>query len=176
MGDHVVAGDDGVHRRDPVGHLAGLADLPREQLRVHRAAVDVPERDPAPRQEPVQLHDPAHEVGVRLLPERFSTLAEELVDEGGHAVGHRVGVEQRIVERVPLPGAAEPDLEVVVRAPGVLEDAADLVAEIPLDLEHERARPAARIVRPPGEELRANGYMQAVVLPVPTAPTMRMPV
>ena len=157
MGDHVVAGDDGVHRRDPVGHLAGLADLPREQLRVHGAAVDVPERDPAPRQEPVQLHDPAHEVRVRLLPERFSTLAEELVDERRDAVGQRVGIEQRIVERVPLPGAVEPDFEVVVPAAGVLEDAADLVAEIPLDLEHQRARPAARIVGPPGEQLLGEG-------------------
>ena len=106
-----------------------------------------------PRLRRARARDPAHEVGVRLLPERFSTLAEELVDERRDAVGQRVGIEQRIVERVPLPRAAEPDLEVVVRAPGVLEDAADLMAEVALDLEQERARAAAGIVGPPGEEL-----------------------
>ena len=42
------------HRAEPVGQLAGLADLPAEQFRIHRASVDVLERDPAPRQEPVQ--------------------------------------------------------------------------------------------------------------------------
>ena len=64
---------------------------------------------------PVQFDDPAHEIRIGLLPERFATLAEELVDEGGDTVGERVGVEQRIVERVPLQRAVEPDLQVVVR-------------------------------------------------------------
>jgi len=64
-----------------------------------------------------------------LLPERLAGLAEELVDEGRDAVGHRVGVEQGIVERVPLERAAEPDLKVVVLPPGVLQDAPHLVAE-----------------------------------------------
>ena len=54
MADHVVVGDD-----DPRGarlshQVLGLADSLGEQLRVDRAAVDVLQRDPAPRQEPVQ--------------------------------------------------------------------------------------------------------------------------
>ena len=125
----ILGGDDGPHRTQPQGLLLRLLDLLREELRVHSAAVDVPERDPAPRQEPVKLDDPAHEIRVCLLPERFAGLAEELVDEGGHAVGHRVGVQVRIVERVPLPRAPEPDLEVVVLPSRVAQDAADLVTE-----------------------------------------------
>ena len=31
---------------------------------------------------PVQFDDPAHEIRVGLLPKRFATLAEELVDQG----------------------------------------------------------------------------------------------
>ena len=115
------------------------------------------ERDPAPRQEPVQFDDPAHEVRVRLLPERFTGLAEELIEERGHAVGQRVGVEERVVEWVPPPGPAEPDLDVVVRAPGVFEDAPHLVAEVSFDFEHQRARAAAGIVRLPGEQLAGEG-------------------
>ena len=84
--------------------------------------------------EPVQFDNPAHEVRVGLLPKRLAALAEELVDQGGDAVGERVGVEQRIVERVPLPRAVEPDLEVVVRAAGVLEDPPHAVAEARLSL------------------------------------------
>ncbi|MCY4647120.1 MAG: hypothetical protein OXE73_09610 [Gammaproteobacteria bacterium] len=90
---------------------------------------------------------------VGLLPERFARLAEELVDERRDAVGHRVGIQQRIVERIPLPRAAEPDLQVVVLSAGFAQDAPDLVAEVALDFEHERARTAARIVRLPGEQL-----------------------
>ena len=149
----ILGGDDGPHGAAPQRLGLRLPDLPGEQLRVHRAAVDVAERDPAPRQEPVKLDDPPDEVRVRLLPERFARLAEELVDERGDAVRHRVGVEQRIVERVPLPRAAEPDLQVVVLPVRLAEDAPDLVAEISLDLEHERARAAAGIVRLPGEKL-----------------------
>ena len=130
----ILGRDDGPHRAEPVGQLAGLADLPAEQLRVDRAAVDVLQRDPAPRQEPVQFDDPAHEVRIGLLPERFAALAEELVDQGGDAVGERIGVEQRIVERVPLPGTTEADLQVVVPAPGLLEDPPHVVAEVALDL------------------------------------------
>ena len=90
---------------------------------------------------------------VCLLPKRFAGLAEKLVDEGRDAVGERVGVEQRIVERVPLDRAAEPDFEVVVRAPGVFEDAAHLVTEVALHFEHECARAPAGIIGAPGEDL-----------------------
>ena len=123
-GDQVLAGDHGVCRASRVRQVLGLADLLGEEPRVDRAAVDIPQSDPAPRQEPVQFDDPAHEVRIGFLPERLSALAEELVDQGGDGVGERVGIEQRIVERVPQPGTVEPDLEVIVPAPGLLEDAA----------------------------------------------------
>ena len=87
---------------------------------------------------PVQFDDPAHEIRIGLLPERFAALAEELVDQGGDAVGERVGVEQRIVERVPLQGATEPDLEVVVRRARRLEDAAHAVTEVGITLRKSR--------------------------------------
>ena len=54
MSGEILGRDDGPHRAEPVGQLAGLADLPAELLRVDRAAVDVLQRDPAPGQEPVQ--------------------------------------------------------------------------------------------------------------------------
>ena len=47
----ILGRDGGPHRAEPVGQLAGLADLPAEQFRIHRAAVDVLQRDPAPRQD-----------------------------------------------------------------------------------------------------------------------------
>ena len=134
MRKQIAAGDGDPDRAEAGDQIPGRADVSREQLRVDRAAVDVLQCDPAPRQEPVQFDDPAHEVRVGLLPERFATLAEELVDEGGDTVGERVGVEQRIVERVPLQRAVEPDLEVVVPAPGVVEDAAHAVAEAGISL------------------------------------------
>ena len=74
MRDQVAAGDRDAGRMEPGDELPGLADLPREELRVDRAAVGVPERDPAPRQEPVQFQDPAHEVRIGLLPERLAYL------------------------------------------------------------------------------------------------------
>ena len=88
-----------------------------------------------------------------MLPERFSALAEELVDQGCDAVGERVGVEERIVERVPLPGAVEADLQVVVHASGLREDPPHVAAEVALDLEHQGTRPARGPVGLPGEEL-----------------------
>ena len=112
----------------------------------------------------VQLDDPAHQVRVRLLPEGFARLAEELVDERRHAVGERVGVEQRIVERVPLDQAADPDLEVVVPAPGVFENASDLMTKVTLDLEHERARALSGIAGLPGEDLAGEGVHAAAGL------------
>ena len=112
---------------------------------------------------PVQFDDPAHEIRIGLLPERFSALAEELVDEGCDAVGERVGVEQRIVERVPLQRAVEPDLEVVAAAPGVVEDAANAVAEAGISLRKSRwyndlATPCERRVSPGVSEGRKWRY------------------
>ena len=65
--------------------------------------------------------------GSRLLPKSW-------LIRGRDAVGERVGVERRIVEWFPLPGAAEADLQVIVGAPGVVEDAAHAVAEVGINL------------------------------------------
>ena len=161
--NEIAAGDGDPHRAEAGDQLPGLADLPREQLRVDRAAVDVLQRDPAPRQEPVQFDDPAHEIRIGLLPERFATLAEELVDQGRDAVGERIGVEQRIVERVPLPGTAEADLQVVVPAPGLLEDPPHVVAEAGISLrkslwDNDLATPCERRVSPGVSEGRKWRY------------------
>ena len=102
-------------------------------------------------------------LSIGLLPERFAALAEELVDEGGDAVGERVGVEQRIVERVPLQRAVEPDLEVVAAAPGVVEDPPHAVAEAGISLRKSRwdndlATPCGRRVSLGVSERRKSRY------------------
>ena len=163
MRNEIAAGDGDPDRAEAGDQIPGLADLPGEQLRVDRAAVDVLQRDPAPRQEPVQFDDPAHEVRVGLLPERLAALAEELVDEGGDAVGERVSVEQGIVERVPLPGAVEPDLQIVVASSGLLEDPAHAVAEVRISLrkslwDKDLATPCERRVSHGVSEGRKSRY------------------
>ena len=90
---------------------------------------------------------------IGLLPERLAALAEELVDQRGDGVGERVGIEQGIVEGVPLPRPFEPDLEVVVRPSRLLEQPAHAVAEVALDLEDQRAGPALGTVGLPEEQL-----------------------
>ena len=58
-----------------------LCDFLGEQLFIDRAMVDVLERHPSARQHAVQLDNPANQVRVGLLPERFFPLAEELIQE-----------------------------------------------------------------------------------------------
>ena len=126
--------------------------MPQKRRGCQGVALDVPEYEKSPNSlyitgyvytkehyctsidAPVQFDDPAHEVRVGLLPKRLATLAEELVDQGGDTVGERIGVEQRIVERVPLPGTTEADLQVVAAAPGLLEDPPHAVAEVGISL------------------------------------------
>ena len=52
--DQLLAGDHGVRGAGRGYQVLGLADLLGEEFRVDRAAVDVLQSDPAPRQEPVQ--------------------------------------------------------------------------------------------------------------------------
>ena len=54
MREQIAAGDGDPDRAEAADQIPGRADLSREQLRVDRAAVDVLQSDPAPRQEPVQ--------------------------------------------------------------------------------------------------------------------------
>ena len=75
----------------------------------------------------------------------------------------RGGIEQRIVERVPLQRAVEPDLEVVAAAPGVVEDAAHAVAEAGISLRKSRwdddlATPYGLRVSPGVSERRKSRY------------------
>ena len=103
-------------------------------------------------------------LSIGLLPERFAALAEELEDQGGDAVGERIGVEQRIVEWVPLPGTTEADLQVVVPAAGLLEDPPHVVAEAAINLRKSRwyndlATPYGLRVSPGVSEGRKSRYL-----------------
>ena len=94
-----------------------LFDFSGKEVFVDRAMVDVLERHPFARQHTVQLDDPADQVGVRLLPERFFPLAEELIQEGRHGVGERVGVEPPGAQRIPGHAAGHAQFEVVSSRP-----------------------------------------------------------
>ena len=61
--------------------------------------------------------DEFHEVGVGLLPEGFFALPEQVIQEGGDAVGQRIGI-QIVVERIVPVGRIEADLDVILAAPG----------------------------------------------------------
>ena len=83
---------------DPrVGHIGRvglrLLNLLGEQRLVDGAVVHVAQRHPSAGQHPVQLDDPADEIRVGLLPERFFALAEQLIQEGRDRVGERVRIE-----------------------------------------------------------------------------------
>ena len=105
----------------------------------------------------MQLDGPADKIRVGLLPERFLGFSEKLVEQSGNGVGQGVTVEVRIVQGVPLPGAAQADLRIVVSPAGVLEDLPDGVAEVALDLQDQGRRPPARIASAPGQELLGEG-------------------
>ena len=72
----IAAGDGDPDRAEAGDQIPGRADFLREQLRVDRAAVDILQRDPAPRQQPVQFDDLAHEIRIGLLPERLLHCAQ----------------------------------------------------------------------------------------------------
>ena len=75
-------------------------NMPQKSRGCQGVALDVPEYEKSPNSlyinvyvytkehygtsmdAPVQFDDPAHEIRIGLLPERFATLAEELVDQG----------------------------------------------------------------------------------------------
>ena len=64
-----------------ITQLLGFLDLGREKLRVDGATVDLLQRHPPFRENPVKLDDPAHEIGIGLLPKRFLALAEQLLSK-----------------------------------------------------------------------------------------------
>ena len=151
------ADDDALHvRAVRLALAAGLGDLLLEPVEVDGGLVDVAQGDPAGG-DAVQLDDVADEVGGGLLPEGILAFAEELVHQRGHGVGERVGVHPGGVEGVPLPAPPESDLEVVLGAPGLVEDAADGMAEVALDLEHERGGLSFGGGGLPGQQLAGEG-------------------
>ena len=130
-----------------------VANLPRQKLRVDGAAIDLLERDPVLRQYPMKLDDPADQIGVGLLPERLLALAEQLIEQRGNGVGQRVGIEPPGRERVPPPSAAHAEFHVVAASTLVQEDLADVMAEVPLDFQHQGRRPPVRVSGLPAEKL-----------------------
>ena len=59
-----------------LGQRLGLFDLGGEKVGADGAAVNILQGDPAAGEDPVEFDDPAHQVGIGLLPERFLALAE----------------------------------------------------------------------------------------------------
>ena len=135
---------------------AGLFDLLADALGVDGAVVEVAEGHPLVGERPVEFDEPADQVGVRLLPEGFLALAEELVEQGGDGVGERVAVHGGR-QRVPLPAPAEGEFDVIVAPSGVFEVGADVVAEVALDFEDESGGPLLRVRGLPREELLGEG-------------------
>ncbi len=132
---------DGVEREDV------LVDLPV----IEHVAVNLRERRVAHREAPEQDHE-LEQVRVRHLPERLLRLAEEIVEQRGDGVGHRVGV-QVVLERVVADTRIEADLHVVVGATRALQHAPHLAAEVALHLEHEPGDLAVLVLALPPEEL-----------------------
>ena len=104
-------------------------------------------------QHAIQLDDPADEVGVGLLPERFFALAEELIQEGRHRVGERVRIKPGGTQGIPRQPAVEGQLNVVLASVQLGQHPADVVAKIALHFKDERRRPPLGIRGVPAEEL-----------------------
>ena len=81
-------------RRDHRRRQLDLGDaVEMEASLVNGAVVHVAQRHPSAGQHPVQLDDPADQIRVGLLPERFFALAEALIQEGRDRVRERVRLE-----------------------------------------------------------------------------------
>ena len=159
IGEALVVDGDGRFRGGrflQAGVLPGLLNAFLQKLGVDGTVIHVAEGDPMTGQRPVKLDDPADEVGAGLLPEGLLAGPEELVEQRGDAVGQRVGIHVRR-EGVPLPAAAEPDLQVVAPASRLVEDLPDLVAEVAFDFKHQAGRAFRLVVRLPAEQLPGEG-------------------
>ena len=173
MREVVGAREDDPRLAERVGERLRLFDRVGEELLVDRAMVDVLKRHPFARQHAVELDDPLDQVGVRLLPERFFPLAEELIQEGRHGVGERVGIEPPRAERIPGHAARHAQFEVVILAAHVGEHPADVVTQIPLHFEHDRRRAPLGIRRVPAQQLTREGVQTRGGLAGPDGPDNR---
>ena len=150
-----------------------MLDLGSEKVRVDGAAVDLLQRHPPLREDSVKLDDPADQVGIGLLPERFLSLPEQLIKQARNGVGQRVGIEPPGRERVPLPAPIHPQLDVVFSPARLDQDAPDIVTKISLDFEHERRRPHLWIPCLPAEKLLSERVHASRGLPGPDGPEDR---
>ncbi len=91
-----------------------------------------------------QDHVP-HKVGVRLLPKWFLALAPYRGDDGGDVERLRVGVE-RIIQWIVADVAIKRDLDIILFASALFEDALKLAAEIAFHLKDDARQPALGIV------------------------------
>ena len=151
------------------------ADVAIDQLVVQDVAVHLGERRVAIG-EPAQQDHELQQVGVRLLPERLLALAEQVVQQRGDGIGHRVRV-----EIVVAAGCSRRRCRARSRcSPPPARSAAAWPAPAGRSRPSlpSRARPAcgqASWLRQ-RRSWSTYGYMQADVLPVPTAPRTITPV
>ncbi len=147
-----------------VGNLLRLFDLLIKELFVDGAVVHVAQGDPpdgaAPvlrRDAPVELDDPADEIGVGLLPEGFLALAEQLIEQGRHGIRQRVRIEPGGAQGIPCHAPVEVHFQVVLAAVVVHQDLLDVVAKIAFHFKDERRGAALGIGRLPAEQLAGKG-------------------
>jgi hypothetical protein len=67
--------------------------------------------------DPTQEDDELQQIGVRLLPERFLRLAQQVVEQRGDRIGHCIRIEI-VVQGVVADAAVDADLHVVRLATG----------------------------------------------------------
>ena len=160
----VAAHRGGVDGDPVVAHVGGvglsLVDFLGEQRLVDGAVVHVAQRHPSGRvaavlgrEDAVQLDDPADEIRVRLLPEGFFALPEQLIEQGRDGVGERVRIEPCRTQGIPRQPAVETQLDVVAFAVQLGEHPADVVAKITFHFKDERGRSALGTVGLPAQEL-----------------------
>src|SRR5208283_5954710 len=128
-----------------------VADLSLQHVGTNSAFVDIEQGDVVVG-DLVEQDDELYEVGVGLLPEGFFASSKQVVDEGGDAVGERIGVEA-VVEGVVVVVGIEADFDVVRVASEARKDRTHFFAEIALDLKYETTNAFFRVRRFVGEDL-----------------------
>ena len=100
----------------------------------------------------MEKDDELHEVGICLLPEGFFAAPKQVVDEGGDAVGERVGIET-VVERVVAVLGIEADFDIVSVTSEARKDRSYFSAEVAFHLQDQSADPFFGVRRLVGEDL-----------------------
>ena len=113
------------------------ADVAVDQRVVQDVAVDLGEGGVAIGESSEQNHE-LQQVGVRLLPERFLRLAEQVVQQRGDGKRDRIRIEV-VVQGVVADAGVESNFDVVIVSPGLRQDATHLPTEVALHLHHQAA-------------------------------------